>query len=69
MKVSDNLRKKAVEIAEKHSLKEIWVNDKGEFFTTENNAANSVSNVKEKWAKIALETVVKAAADENSDKK
>jgi hypothetical protein len=52
MTVTKEQKDKALEIAKKQKLEAVWVNAKGEFFTTENYAMLSVGNKKDKIAKV-----------------
>lgn len=63
MKISDKIRKQAAELAEKHNLSNLFVNNKGEFFTEVCHAANSVGGDKKKYAQVPLNIAV---ADEKS---
>lgn len=47
----------AAKIAARHSLKEVYVNKSGEFFTNENTASLSVGGKKDDFAKISINTV------------
>ncbi|MFV0378341.1 MAG: hypothetical protein ACK5JD_13690 [Mangrovibacterium sp.] len=62
MKVTDKIRKQAVELAEKHGFRQIWVNEKGEFFSNQSYAAHSVGGDITKYAEIALGAAVEATA-------
>ncbi len=63
MKISDKIRKQAAELAEKHNLSNLFVNNKGEFFTEVCHAANSVGGDKKKYAQVPLNISV---ADEKA---
>lgn len=65
MKITNEIKKRAQEVAEKSGLSVIFVNDKGEFFSNENFAALSVKSDKSKYAKIK----VSAASDDSEDEK
>ncbi|MDR0829648.1 MAG: hypothetical protein LBN95_06015 [Prevotellaceae bacterium] len=52
MTATKEQKEKALEIAKKQKINAVWVNEKGEFFTTENYAMLSVGNKKDKVAKI-----------------
>ncbi len=54
MKITADIKAKAAELAEKHGFDELFVNAKGEFFTSKSNAANSVDGNKEKYAQVHL---------------
>ncbi|MEL3904450.1 MAG: hypothetical protein P1P63_04995 [Treponemataceae bacterium] len=64
MKITNEIKKRAQEVAEKNGLNVVFVNDKGEFFSNENFAALSVKSDKQKYAKIEV-----AAVSDNSDEK
>jgi hypothetical protein len=59
MKITEAQLKRARELAAKHGCKELFINEKGEFFTSQNYAALSVKNNKEKWTKVELGNDVK----------
>ncbi len=65
MKITESQQKQARELAEKHGCKELYLNDKGEFFTSENYAAMSVSNDKEKYLKLSIGIEVNAEKSTN----
>lgn len=67
MKITDLKLKAARELAEKHGYTELYVNDKGEFFTSQNYAAMSVNNDKAKWAKVELIAVVEKEQKATTD--
>ncbi len=54
LKITDKTRQKGLKIAQKNNLNVVYVNDKGEFFSTENLAALSVKGDKEKYTKIEV---------------
>ena len=58
MKITAIQLKQARELAEKHGYTELYINDKGELFTSANLSALSVGHDKDKWAKIDLIAVV-----------
>lgn len=60
MKLTDKIRKQANELAEKHGFDELFVNEKGEFFSNKSHAANSVGHDKEKYAKVPIAGATKA---------
>lgn len=64
MQVTKAIKEKAAAVAKQHKLTEIYVNNKGEFFSAENAASISVNGKKEDFARIAVNTVVV-----NDDKK
>jgi hypothetical protein len=66
LQVTSAQKKQAVELAKKHSVKELFMNNNGEFFTAENLAAISVGGKKELYAKI--ETSYNEASGLNSKK-
>ena len=68
MKIKDSTRKKAVELTGKYGYKQLFVNDKDEFFTNKSNAANSVGNDKERYAEVelGLPVVAKTTTDLDS---
>ena len=67
MKITVSQQKQAVGIAEEHGFKEIFINEKGEFFSNSSYAALSVSNDKEKWAKVDIGTGTATAAPGTND--
>lgn len=54
LKITDKQKKEAIEIGRKHKVDVIFVNDKGEYFTEENFANNSVGGDKEKYGKVEV---------------
>lgn len=62
MKVTDKIRKEAADIAHKLGLKQIFINEKGEFFSNQSYAAHSVGGDKNKYAEVALGVVVETTA-------
>ena len=54
MKISEDKLKEGRELAEKHGFKELFVNEKGEFFTNKSFAAMSVNYDKEQFAEVDL---------------
>lgn len=62
MKVTDKIRKQAAELAEKHGLTQVWVNEKGEFFSNVSHAANSVGGNKEKYAVLMFSAAQETTA-------
>jgi hypothetical protein len=54
MKVSKAIKEKAIEVARANGLRELWVNDKGEFFSNENFASLSVEGNRDRYAEIHL---------------
>jgi len=67
MKITDLKLKAARELAEKHGYTELYVNDKGEFFTSPNFAALSVKYDKTKWSKVELIAVVEKEQKTTTD--
>ena len=54
MKVTNEQINTGIELAEKYGFKRIWVNLAGEFFSNENNCANSVKGKKSEYAEVNL---------------
>lgn len=54
MKISEEKLKEGRELAAKHGFKELFVNEKGEFFTNKSFASMSVGYDKEKFAEVPL---------------
>jgi hypothetical protein len=54
MNITESQRKQARELAAKHGYKELYLNDKGELFTSQNHASMSVNNDKEKYQKLSI---------------
>ncbi|MFV0505883.1 MAG: hypothetical protein ACK5L5_04120 [Bacteroidales bacterium] len=52
MKITKVIQAQANKLMEKHQLKAVFVNNKGEFFTKENQAGNSVSGNKKQYVRI-----------------
>ena len=52
MKISEDKRKEGLELAAKHGFKELFVNEKGEFFSNKSYASLSVDHDKEKFAEV-----------------
>ena len=67
MQVTKEQKTKAAELAKKHKVSVLWVNKKGEFFTTENSASLSVNGKKDDFAKINI--TAKVAADDKESGK
>ena len=65
MKVTDKIQKKAAELAEKHGLKKIFVNENGEFFSEKCHAANSVGGDSKKYTEISLGAPVEPVKSTN----
>ncbi len=65
MKITEAKQKEARELAARHGLKELWINEKGEFFTLKSNASNSVANDKEKYAQVNIGADSKAGKTTN----
>ncbi len=59
MEVTKEQKKQAQELASKHKVKSIFINESGEFFTEQNLAALSVGGDKEKFAEINCAVSVK----------
>lgn len=64
MKITNEIKKQAAEVAEKNRLNVVFVNERGEFFSSENFAALSVKGDKAKYAKIEVDIVSDAPEDE-----
>ena len=62
MKITNEIKKQAAEVAEKNRLNVVFVNERGEFFSSENFVALSVKGDKAKYAKIEVDIV---SDDEN----
>lgn len=58
MQLSKEQIKQAVELAQKYTVKTMFVNDKGEFFKLESDAKNSVAGNRERYVKVEAETKV-----------
>jgi len=56
VKISKEQIKTGIELAEKHNVKSIFVNDKGEFFRLESDAKNSVSSDHDRYVSIDAST-------------
>ncbi len=54
MKISKDKLKEAQDIAKKYGFKQMYVNEGGEFFTSENLASGSVNGNKDKYAEVPL---------------
>ena len=67
MKISDAKLKAGRDLADKHGYTELYVNDKGEFFTSPNFAALSVNYDKTKWSKVELIAVVEKEQKTTTD--
>ena len=67
MKITALQLKQARELAEKHGYTELYINDKGEHFTSANLSALSVGHDKDKWAKIDLIAVVEKEEKSTTD--
>ncbi|MDL2314770.1 hypothetical protein LJC16_00745 [Bacteroidales bacterium OttesenSCG-928-C19] len=67
MNVTEEIKKKAAEIAGKRRIKTLFVNSRNEFFTEESYAANSVKGNKDNYTKIDTSAIVdseKATTDD-----
>lgn len=64
MKITDEQRAKAQELAEKLKVSKLYVNDKGEYFTSENLAQLSVEGNKKKYQKLDFAPVANEEADD-----
>lgn len=63
MKISKELLEEGQKLAKKRGYKQLFVNDKGEFFTNKSFAAMSVSYDKEKWAELPLNDGIEHGAE------
>lgn len=54
MQVTKEQKKQAIAHAKAHKVKRMWMNDKGEFFTTENYASLSVGGKKDKFTEVNI---------------
>lgn len=54
MKISEDKRKEGLKLAKEFGFKELFVNEKGEFFTNKSYASISVGNDKDKFAEVEL---------------
>jgi len=54
MKITKEQKEKGIEIGLKLGQSKMWINDKGEYFTNENFAKNSVGSDKEKFGTIEV---------------
>lgn len=52
MKITEEIRNKGQELASKMKVNSLYVNDKGEFFTTQNLASLSVDGKKDRYQEI-----------------
>lgn len=64
MKISDEKRKEGEEHAKALKTNVIYINDKGEFFSTENLAQLSVDGNKKKYQKLDFAPVANEGADD-----
>ena len=58
MKITEKQREVGVAIARKRELSAIYVNEKGEYFTDENSAKNSVAGAADGYARISVQAEV-----------
>ena len=66
MDISKEKKAEGQALADKHGFDKLWVNESGEFFTTENLAAFSVDNAKAKFAEVPL--TAKKPAEKKAEK-
>jgi 23S rRNA pseudoU1915 N3-methylase RlmH len=59
MNVTKEQKAMAIEIAKAQKVKSVWINEKGEYFTSEDLASLSVKGKKDKYQEIST----KVAAD------
>ncbi len=62
MKLTDKIRKQAAELAQKHGFSQLWVNEKGEFFSNQSYAVHSVGGDKSKWTEVPIGVAVETNA-------
>ena len=66
MKISEEIRNKGQELAEQMKVSVLYVNEKGEFFSSENLAQLSVKGDKKKYEKLDFTPIVEDPALEVS---
>jgi hypothetical protein len=67
MEISEKKKKEALELKAKYGYKDIYINEKGEFFSTENYAKMSVAGDKKKYAKVEEGTVTNKTVQKNAN--
>jgi 23S rRNA pseudoU1915 N3-methylase RlmH len=61
MNVTKEQKAKALEIAKAQKVKAVWVNEKGEYFTSEDLASLSVKGKKDKYQEISTKVAAETA--------
>ena len=67
LNISEKKKQEAEKIAKKLNVKTLFVNNKNEFFTSENLASVSVDNDKDKYGKIEFSIVDDSKGSEKDD--